>query len=85
MKQEMKDIVTELATRTAPAGGLTLASAPWWQSLNWAAVLSGLLVVLQILYLLRKWWREESDWGQKLKRRFSRRPVADTTDMELDE
>lgn len=25
------------------------------------------LVVLQILYLLRKWWREESEWGQRLK------------------
>lgn len=85
MKQEIKDIATELATRTAPAGGLTIVSASWWTSVNWSAVLSGVLVVLQVAYLVRKWWREETDWGVKLKRRLGRKPAGDTASMELDE
>lgn len=32
---------------------------------EWVAITLGLL---QGLYLLRKWWREESEWGIKLKR-----------------
>jgi len=83
MKPEIKDIATELAIRTTPAGGLALATASWWHSINWAAVLSGLLVVLQIVYLLRKWWREESAWGQKLKRKTGR--ATESKPMELDE
>lgn len=62
MKQEIKDIATELAFRTAPAGG-----AAWYAQLEWTTVLTMVLVVLQILYLLRKWWREESEWGQRIK------------------
>lgn len=83
MKQEIKDIAVELATKTAPAGGLTLWSAHWWVSVNWTAVLTGLLVVLQILYLLRKWWREETEWGQRLRRWAER--TGFTKPVELDE
>lgn len=68
MKQELKDIAVELVTKTAPASGLTAWSAHWWASVNWTAAATGVLVVLQILYLLRKWWREESEWGIRLKR-----------------
>jgi hypothetical protein len=63
MKQELKDIGVELAVRTTPAGAIA-----WWSDISWTAVLTGVLVVLQILYLMRKWWREESEWGVKLKR-----------------
>lgn len=63
MKQEIKDIAMELAVRTAPAGGIA-----WYSQISWTAFLTGVLVVLQIAYLVRKWWREESEWGVKLKR-----------------
>ena len=62
MKQELKDIATELAVRTAPAGGIA-----WYSDISWTGFLTGVLVVLQIMYLLRKWWREESEWGRRLK------------------
>lgn len=63
MKQELKDIAVELAVRTAPASGIA-----WYSQINWTAFLTGVLVVLQIAYLVRKWWREETEWGQRLKR-----------------
>lgn len=78
MKQEVKDIAVELATKTAPAGGLV-----WISQVNWTGVLAGALVVLQILYLLRKWWREESEWGLKMRRWAQRHRF--TKPMELDE
>lgn len=63
MKQELKDIAVELAVRTAPAGGIA-----WYSQISWTGILTGILVVLQIAYLVRKWWREETEWGQRLKR-----------------
>lgn len=63
MKTEIKDILWQLTTGTAPAAGLS-----WWSQVHWTAILTGTFLTLQILYLLRKWWREESDWGQKLRR-----------------
>jgi hypothetical protein len=63
MKQELKDIAIELAVRTAPAGGIA-----WYSQINWTGFLAGVLVVLQIAYLCRKWYREETEWGQRLKR-----------------
>ncbi len=84
MKQELKDIAVEVATKTAPAGGLLAWSTEWLTHINWNVMLGGLLIVLQILYLLRKWWREESAWGMKLKRWAGRAPL-DTKDGDLDE
>ena len=63
MSQEFKDIAYEFAVRTAPAGVLS-----WWASVNWTTALAILLGVLQVAYLLRKWWREETAWGMRLKR-----------------
>ncbi|KWT94695.1 MULTISPECIES: hypothetical protein [unclassified Variovorax] len=63
MKQEIKDIAVELAVRTAPAGGIA-----WYSQISWTAFLTGVLVVLQIVYLVRKWWREETEWGLRIKR-----------------
>lgn len=63
MKQEIKDIAVELAVRTAPAGGIA-----WWASVNWTTAIAVTLGLLQIVYLIRKWWREETEWGVKLKR-----------------
>lgn len=62
MKQEIKDIAVELATRTTPAGFIA-----WWTQMSLTGILTGILLVLQIAYLLRKWWREETEWGVKLR------------------
>ncbi len=78
MKPELKDIAVEAATKTTPAGLLA-----WISSADWTAMLAGTLVVLQILYLLRKWWREETEWGLKLKRWAERHGI--TKPAELDE
>lgn len=78
MKQELKDISIELAMRTAPASGVA-----WYSQISWTAVFTALLVILQIAYLLRKWWREETEWGIKLKRWAERHGFSKP--MELDE
>ncbi|VTU36983.1 hypothetical protein [Variovorax sp. PBL-E5] len=63
MKHEIKDIVYELAVRTTPASFLA-----WWAGINWTTVLAIVLGMLQIAYLIRKWVREETAWGLRLKR-----------------
>lgn len=82
MKQEVEDIVMELATKTAPASGAAWL-AHWWAGVTLTGILTGVLVVLQIAYLVRKWWREETEWGQKLKRWAERRGISKP--VELDE
>nr|WP_315245974.1 hypothetical protein [uncultured Albidiferax sp.] len=62
MKQEVKDIVVQVAASSPTSiyaifSGLTVA--------EWVAITLG---VLQAMYLVRKWWREESEWGVRLKR-----------------
>jgi hypothetical protein len=81
LEKEIKDLATEVATKTVPAGGLTFFSAPWWSSVNWTAVLSGVLVVLQIAYLLRKWWREETTVGTWLRKK-SGAPISKSLEEE---
>lgn len=83
MRQEVKDIAVEVATKTAPAGGLMVWATDWLANINWNVLLAGVLVVLQIAYLLRKWWREETVWGLKLKRWAGRSPL-DTKDGDLE-
>lgn len=63
MRQEAQDIAYEIAVRTAPAAGVA-----WYSDISWTAFFTGVLVCLQIMYLLRKWWREETEWGLRLKR-----------------
>lgn len=62
MKQELKDIAIQAAASSPTSGyailtGLSVA--------EWIAITLG---VLQALYLARKWWREETEWGMRLKR-----------------
>ena len=62
MKQEHYDIAVE-AAKAAPgiaASGITLNHA--------VAFATFVFIVLQIAYLIRKWVREETEWGRKLKR-----------------
>lgn len=62
MKQEIKDIAVNVAYN-APA-----SMVAWWQQLSLTTAIAILLGVLQVAYLIRKWWREETEWGVKLKR-----------------
>lgn len=62
MKQEIKDIAVQVAV-SAPTSVYALFSQ--LSVAEWTAIALG---VLQALYLIRKWWREESEWGVKLKR-----------------
>lgn len=70
MKQEIKDIAVNVAYQ-APA-----SLVAWWQQLSLTTALAVLLGVLQIAYLIRKWIREETEWGLRAKRwaagRFTR-------------
>ncbi|WP_225783324.1 hypothetical protein [Xenophilus sp. Marseille-Q4582] len=65
MTPEKHDIAVE-SVKAAPAvAGAVAASL----TLNeWVAVATGIYIVVQIAYLIRKWWREETDWGAKFKR-----------------
>jgi hypothetical protein len=75
MKQEVQDIAIEAAKATP---GLVATSL----TLNHMVALATLLfVILQIAYLVRKWVREETEWGRKLKRWASRKPEEKDTDM----
>lgn len=62
MKQELHDIAVE-AARVSPAA---LVSGVTLNHVVAGATLCYLL--LQIAYLVRKWVREESAWGIRLKR-----------------
>lgn len=62
MKQEIKDIAVNVAYQ-APASLIA-----WWQQLSLTTAIAIVLGVLQVLYLLRKWYREETEWGVKWKR-----------------
>ena len=78
MKQEVKDIAVQVAA-SSPTSLYALLSKVTLA--EWIALALG---VLQAAYLLRKWWREESEWGAKIKRWAERRGVR-TRPMELDE
>lgn len=61
MKQETQDILIESAKATPGVLATTF-------TLNTAVALATLVfIVLQIAYLVRKWIREETEWGVKLK------------------
>jgi len=63
---ELLDILHELVLRTIPGTVLAkLADAPW---------LAICLFVLQLAYLLRKWWREETEWGLRMKKLVGVKP-----------
>lgn len=65
MKQETHDIAVE-AIKGTPAVVGAIASAV---TLNHLLMLTTLLyVVVQVAYLLRKWWREERDREREIAR-----------------
>lgn len=72
MKQELKDIATQ-AIYSSPT-----TSVAWFTKVTVAEWVAIILGFAQLLYLLRKWWREETEWGLRLKRWAGRVP-RDTT------
>ena len=63
---ELLDILHELVLRTIPGTVLAkLADMPW---------LAIILFIVQMAYLLRKWWREETEWGLRMKRLLGVKP-----------
>lgn len=75
MKQETQDILLE-AVKAAP--GLTMTAI----TLNHlVAIATIFFIVLQAAYLVRKWMREETEWGRKLKRWAAGR-VTEPGDLE---
>lgn len=65
-KHELHDVGVELLKLAPPAtvAGLTLN--------DWVMLATLLYVILQALYLARKWMREESEWGMKIRRYMDR-------------
>ena len=41
---------------------------------EWVAVTTGIYILVQIAYLLRKWWREETEWGLRMKKLVGVKP-----------
>lgn len=76
MKQEIKDIAVQAAVSTPTTGWA------WLTGLTVAEVVAVVLGVVQMLYLLRKWWREETEWGRKLRQWAAR--ARGTRPAELD-
>ncbi|WP_439587482.1 hypothetical protein [Hydrogenophaga sp.] len=62
MKQEIKDLVVQAIVSTPTT---SYAIATRLSVAEWIAIA---MFILQALYLLRKWWREETEWGMRLKR-----------------
>lgn len=75
MKQEYLDILKTTPFTSAPWGvwaffsGMTIA--------EWLAVAA---FILQTLYLLRKWWREETEAGLRMKRLMGKKPTDPDTE-----
>lgn len=62
----MKQEISSESIRSGVAVGGTLATT---LTLNeWIAVGTGIYIVVQVLYLVRKWYREEKDWKRRGRR-----------------
>lgn len=56
------ELATEALRATPAVAGTTYAAL----TLNEVvAIATGIYIVVQVAYLLRKWWREEKDWRDR--------------------
>ncbi len=62
VKQEFKDIAVQAAVATPTSLWALITSLTLAQ---WIALIMG---ALQAAYLVRKWWREETEWGLQMRR-----------------
>jgi hypothetical protein len=69
----MKDEILAQTTRAVPAVAGAGASA---LTLNqWVMIGTGVYLVIQALYLLRKWYREEQEWARRPRQAEEAREV----------
>lgn len=76
MKQEVKDIAMQavMSSPTSMWAVLTQVSLA-----SWIAIALG---TLQAAYLIRKWWREETEWGIRLKRWAQNHGITKPAELE---
>lgn len=79
MKQEIKDIGVQTLVAMPTSAWALITSLTLAQ---WIALILG---ALQAAYLLRKWWREETEWGVQMRRLTGRNASRDSTLPELGE
>jgi uncharacterized membrane protein YfcA len=61
---------TEIATEALKGTPAVAGAAAAALTLNqWIAVATGVYIVIQAAYLLRKWWREEKEYAAKRTRK----------------
>lgn len=75
IKQETQDIILE-AVKAAPAVTMTALTMN-----DIVAFVTIIFIVLQVAYLIRKWMREETEWGVRLKR-WAREKFTEPGDLE---
>lgn len=57
---------TEVTAESGKGALALIGAAAASLTLNqWVAIATGIYVVIQVVYLLRKWWREEKDWAAR--------------------
>lgn len=77
MRSELHDILVE-GGKNAPVTGAGMAYG------QWALLALGIIYgFIQIAYLLRKWWREESEAGVRMKRLLGKPVTGDTKPADL--
>ena len=72
IRQEIKDIGVQAIVATPTSAWALITSLTLAQ---WIALILG---ALQAAYLLRKWWREETEWGVQMRRLTGRKPSRDS-------
>lgn len=78
LKPEVKDLAVQAAV-SAPTTGWA-----WLTGLTVAEIVAVVLGVVQLVYLLRKWWREETEWGIRLRRWARRVRISKHGDLDDD-
>jgi hypothetical protein len=59
-------VKTELATEAMKGTPAVAGAVAATLTLNEVvAIATGIYIVVQVVYLLRKWWREEKEWEER--------------------
>lgn len=77
MRTEIVDIAKSTVLTTGPWIG-----AAWITKLTLTEWIALAAFLIQTIYLLRKWWREETEWGMKLKRWAYRHGITRPSPLE---
>lgn len=79
MKPEIKDIAVQAAVSSPTTAYALITDLGLAQ---WIALILG---ILQGIYLARKWWREESEWGLQMRRLAGQSKSPVSKDCEADQ